>query len=82
MNDDEKIVLPEVVPIERLVNDVLGVEWTTPNAPVEIRLRESRIGRAVTNLVIALRTQNDNERRDAFARAAIITATLAAEDLP
>jgi hypothetical protein len=82
VNNNPEPAIPAPVPIERLIDDVLGVQWRTPGAPIEINIRESRIGRAITNLVIALRTNDDDERRTAIARANVLTAALALEDVP
>lgn len=78
-NTEPQPPAPDTVPIERLVQDILGVQWRKLDAPPQTQIMQSLIGRAVTNLVIAHQTQSPAERFDAIARAHAIVARLAVE---
>ncbi len=78
-NSEPQPPAPDTVPIERLVEDILGVQWRKPDAHPQTQIMQSLIGRAVTNLVIAHQTQSPAERFDAIARAHALVARLAVE---
>jgi len=78
-NTEPKPPAPDTVPIERLVDDILGVQWRKPDAHPQTQILQILIGRAVTNLVIAHQTNSNAERFDAIARAHAIITRLAVE---
>ena len=78
-NSEPQPPAPDTVPIERLVEDILGVQWRKLDAPPQTQIMQSLIGRAVTNLVIAHQTESPAERFDAIARAHALVARLAVE---
>lgn len=78
-NSEPQPPAPDTVPIERLVDDILGVQWRKLDAPPQTQIMQSLIGRAVTNLVIAHQTESPAERFDAIARAHALVARLAVE---
>lgn len=78
-NTEPQPPAPDTVPIERLVEDILGVQWRKPDAHPQTQIMQTLIGRAVTNLVIAHQTPSPAERFDAIARAYAMVTRLAVE---